>query len=395
MTYDPRGTGRLTFQATYGHYSGKYSDIQFARNTTVGSPSLIVYQYTGPAGQGLDFAPGISLANYTQVITGTFPTANVFLADGLESPLTKEFTLSAGQQFNKGYGRVIYQWRHASNFIEDFIDDPSAAGKITVMREGVNFGTFDRIEFRNSNDVERRYQALQFLGRFDVSRNLYLHGHYTLQLENHGNFEGEATNQPANPSDFADFPPILTGRSYPDGRLNDFQRSKLRLFAVYNQSLGRAGVVTLGPIWRYNSGQTYSLLSTGVPLSAIQLARNPGYARLPGGGTQTLYYGERGSESFEGFGLVDLAATYEIPIWRTVRPWIKFELYNLFDNNKLIAWNTAVTPDPNSALDSDGLPTGFIRPTNFGTARNNADYPRPIPGIDGGRTFQMAMGLRF
>ena len=60
---------------------------------------------------------------------------------------------------------------------------------------------------------------------------------------------------------------------------------------------------------------------TDVDLSEIQLARNPGYARLPGGGTQTLYYGERGSENFEGYGLVDFAATYEIPIWRTVRPW--------------------------------------------------------------------------
>jgi hypothetical protein len=395
MTYDPRGDGRLTFQATYGHYSGKYSDIQFARNTTIGSPSLIVYQYTGPAGQGFDFAPGMTLANYTQVVTGNFPTATVFLAPGLESPLTKEFTLSAGRQFNRGYGRVLYQWRRASNFIEDFIDDPSAAGKVTVIREGINFGTFDRLEFRNSDEVERRYQALQFIGRYDVTRNLFLNGHYTLQLENHGNFEGEATNQPANPSDLGDWPEILTPRSYPDGRLNDFQRSKVRIWAVYNQSLGRAGVVTLGPIWRYNSALTYSLASTGVPLSAIQVARNPGYARLPGGGTQTMFYGERGSESFEGYGLVDLAATYEIPIWRTVRPWLKFELYNLFDNNKLIAWNTTVTPDPNSPLDANGLPTGFIRPSNFGTPRNNADYPRPIPGIDGGRTFQMAMGLRF
>jgi len=395
MTYDPGGDGRTTFQATYAHYSGKYSDVQFARNTAVGSPSLITYQYAGPAGQGFDFAPGMDLANYPTIVVGNFPTANVFLEDGLGSPITKEFTLSAGRQFAKGYGRVMYSWRHASNFIEDFYDDPSASGKVTVVHNGVNFGTFDKVEYRNSNDVERRYQAMQFIGRYDLTRSLYLNGHYTLQLENNGNFEGEAANQPANPSDFGDYPEILTPRSYPDGRLNDFQRSKVRMWAVYNQSLGRAGTVTVGPIWRYNSAQTYSLFSSAVPLSAIQRARNPGYAQLPGGGTQTLYYGERGTENFEGYGLVDLAATYEIPVWRTVRPWIKFELYNVFDNNKLIGWNTAVTPDPNSPLDADGLPTGFIRPANFGTPVNNASYPRPIPGIDGGRAFLMAMGLRF
>jgi hypothetical protein len=395
MTFDPRGDGQMTFQATYAHYSGKYSDVQYARNTAVGSPSVVVYQYTGPAGQGVDFAPGMNIANYTQVVTGNFPTANVFLEDGLESPLTKEFTLSAGRQFGRGYGRVIYQWRHASNFIEDFIDDFSANGKIPVIRDGVSFGTFDRLEFRNSDDVERRYQAMQFVGRWDLFRNLNVNGHYTVQLENHGNFEGEATNQPANPSDLGDYPEILTERSFPDGRLNDFQRSKVRIWAVYNQSFGRAGTVTLGPIWRYNSGQTYSLLATNQPISAIQQARNPGYARLPGGGAQTIYFGERGSENFEGYGLVDLAATYEIAVWRSVRPWIKFELYNLFDNNKLINWNTTITPDPTSPLDADGIPTGFIRSAAFGTAVNNASFPRPIPGIDGGRTFQMALGLRF
>jgi outer membrane receptor protein involved in Fe transport len=395
VTFDPRGDGRTTLQATYAHYSGKYSDVQYARNTAVGSPSRITYQYTGPAGQGFDFAPGMDLANYPTIVSGNFPTANVFLEDGLESPLTKEFTVSAGRQFAKGYSRVIYTWRHASNFIEDFTDDPSATGKIPVVRNGVNFGTFDRLEFRNSDDVERRYQAMQFIGRYDLSRNLYLNGNYTLQLENNGNFEGEAANQPANPSDLGDYPEILTTRSFPDGRLNDFQRSKIRLWAVYNQGLGRFGTVTLGPIWRYNSAQTYSLFASAVPLSAVQLARNPGYARLPGGGVQTLYFGERGTESFEAYGLVDLAATYEIGLWKTLRPWIKFELYNIFDNNKLIAWNTAVNPDPNSPLDADGLPTGYIRPSNFGTPRANSDYPRPIPGVDGGRTFQMAMGLRF
>jgi hypothetical protein len=397
VSFDPLGDGRWTLQATYAHYSGKYSDVQFARNTAVGQPSQIVYSYSGPAGQGFDFAPGMDLANYPTIIGGNFPTANVFLADGLDSPLTKEFTVSAGRQFSKGYGRVLYTWRHATNFIEDFIDDPSPAGKVPVVRNGVNFGTFDRVEYRNSDDVERKYQGIQFIGRYDIRSNLYLNGHYTLQLKNEGNFEGEAANQPANPSDFADYPEVLTPRNYPYGTLNDFQRSKLRLWAVYNQSLGAAGNVTAGPVWRYNSAQTYSLFASGVPLSAVQLARwtQAGYARQPGSGSQTLYFDDRGTESFEGFGLVDFALTYDIAIWKTVRPWIKFELYNLFDNNKLIAWNTSVNPDPASPVDADGLATGYIKPATFGTARNNADYPRPLPGIDGGRSFLMAFGMRF
>jgi hypothetical protein len=395
-TYDVQGDGRTTLQATYAHYAGKASEAQFGRNTSVGSPSRIDYSYTGPAGEGFDFAPGMDLANYTTIIGGNFPTANVFFADDLRSPLTREFTVSAGREIGKGFVKSIYTWRRTTGFIEDFINDPSAAGKITVIRGGANFGTFDRVLYQNSDDPIRRYQAAQFLGRYNVAGNFAVNGHWTVQIKNEGNFEGEATNQPGNPSDLGDYPEILVPeRNYPSGRLNDFQRHKVRVWATYNQSLGRAGSIDLAPVWKYNSALTYSLSASGVPLSAIQLANNPGYARLPGGGSQTLFFGERGSEEFAGYGLVDFAATYQIPVWSSVRPWLKLELFNVLNNDKLIAWTTTVTPDPTSALDANGLPTGFIRANNFGQPRNNADYPRPLPGIDGGRTFQMSFGVRF
>jgi len=60
-------------QATYGHYAGKYSERSFASNTDVGNPSLVTYGYTGPAGQGRDFAPGMNPANYTTIINASFP----------------------------------------------------------------------------------------------------------------------------------------------------------------------------------------------------------------------------------------------------------------------------------------------------------------------------------
>src|SRR5262249_15189057 len=51
-------------QATFGIYSGKYSERQFGATTDVGTPSRVTYAYTGPTGQGKDFAPGFDLANY-------------------------------------------------------------------------------------------------------------------------------------------------------------------------------------------------------------------------------------------------------------------------------------------------------------------------------------------
>jgi outer membrane receptor protein involved in Fe transport len=395
-TYDLAGNGKSILQGTYAHYSGKFSETQFARNTNVGTPSLVILQYDGPEGAGMDFAPGFDLANYS-ILGGNFPTANVFFTEGTSAPITKEFSLSAGQEIGRGYVKAIYTWRNTDNFFEDFLTQPTAAGQTTVVRDGVNFGTFDNVVYDNSDAPVRRYQGLQFLGRYDVRSNLVVNGNYTLQIKNEGNFEGEAGNQPGNTSIVENYPEITSpDRHYPVGRIDDFQRHKIRLAAVYTQGLGRFGSLDLSPLWRYNSAQTYSLFTAGLGITAQQRALNPGY-RLTGGGitSQTIYYQGRGTEEFAGYGVVDFAAQYQIPIWKSLRPWLKAEVFNLLNNDKLILWTTTVTPDPNSPVDALGFRTGFVRAANFGQARSNADYPRPLPGNDGLRTFQVSFGFRF
>jgi hypothetical protein len=299
--------------------------------------------------------------------------------------------------------RAIYTWRKTTNVIEDFIDVPGPVGQTEVIQDGENFGVFDNTYFRNSDVPERRYQAVAFQANYRFHPRLMVAGHWTWQFENEGNFEGEATNQPALVSDIGDYPELLVpDRNFPFGRVDDFQRHKIRIWGFYNMDLGRFGSLDIAPLWRINSGLTYSLVAENVPLTAIQLARNPGYASLPGSGangSQNLFFGERGSESFDGFALLDLGLTYQVPIWRTLRPWMKFEVLNIFNNQKLIQWDTTVTPDPASPLDANGLPTGFIRGPRFGEATSAGDFPAPRPGVtgfnDGGRAFLMAAGIRF
>jgi outer membrane receptor protein involved in Fe transport len=393
-TFDVAGDGKTIVQGTYAHYSGKFAETQFARNTNVGTPSLVLLQYNGPEGAGMDFAPGFNLANYS-ILGGSFPTGNVRFAEGLSAPITREVTLSLGREIGRGYVKGIYSRRNTDNFFEDYFQDPTPAGQITVINEGTNFGTFDTRLYQNSDTPSRRYEAVQLLGRFNFRSNLTVNGNYTFQIKNEGNFEGEAGNQPGNTSIIEDYPQILSeARHFPVGRLDDFQRHKIRMYLAYTQDLGRFGSLDLAPIWRYNSAQTFSLQTAGLALTAQQRALNPGY-RLTGITSQTIFYADRGSEEFEGYGLVDFATTYQIPIWKTLRPWIKAEVYNVLNNDKLIKWTTTVTPDPNSPLDELGLRTGFVRAANFGNARDNADYPRPLPGIDGLRTFLLSFGLRF
>jgi hypothetical protein len=385
VSFDPKGDGKTALQGTFAIYSGKFSDVQFGRITNVGNPSEIDYQYSGPAGEGLAFAPGFDLNNYKDITYGDFPLRNVFFDEDLSSPKTREFTLQAGRNFNKGYAKAIYTYRKTSNFIDDFITLDN--GKTTVIEKGVDFGTFDNKVYRNTDDMKRGYQGLVFQAHYDFSSVWAIEGHYTLQLKNEGNFEGEAANQPGNPSLFGDFPEAFTEeRNYPLGRIDDFQQHKIRVFTHRRFDLKRFGKLTPSFMYRFDSGMTYSHTASSVPLTTIQKGKLAGYAVPPS--TQTLYFGERGSQSFKGFHVLDMAWNYELPVWKTLRPYVKFDVRNALNNKKQIAWNTTVTRDTASALDANGLPTGYIKGANYSKATSTSHYPYA-------REYRFALGFRF
>ena len=45
--------------------------------------------------------------------------------------------------------------------------------------------------------------------------------------------------------------------------------------------------------------------------------------------------------------------------------------------------------------DANGLPTGYTPSGTFGRGTATTHYPRPRPGMTGGRTFLAALGVRF
>jgi hypothetical protein len=130
---------------------------------------------------------------------------------------------------------------------------------------------------------------------------------------------------------------------------------------------------------------------------AAQLARNPGYPTndINPAVRETVYFGERGAYLFKGYGVVDLAATYAVPVWRSASPWFKVEIYNALNNQKQIAWDKTVTVDRTTALDANGIPTGYVKGPRFGTATNDNQFPQPYTGQNGGRAIRVAFGARF
>ena len=394
VAYDLRGDGSTTLEATYGHYAGRYNQVQFSANTSVSNPSEVDYVYAGPAGQGSDFAPGFDIANYRQAVFANFPTSNVRMSDGLQSPLVREFTLGIGRQLGQsGSASATYAWRTTTRFIDDFIDLSTGTSDIPVTGPVAN-----RV-YANSDEPSREYQALILQTDHQLRPAIHLGGHYTVQLRNHGNFAGESAGRPIPDSVYGNYPEIfgsVLDRLLPEGRLDSYQQHKLRVYSIYTAPLGRFGSFDVAPMWRVNSGTVYSHTAT-VPLTPVQLARNPGYptVNINPAVRQTVFFGERGENSFKGYGVMDVAATYTIPTWRTVAPWVKFEIYNAFNNQKQIAWDRTVSPDPASVRDANGLPTGYLQGPRYGTATSDAQFPQPFLGQNGGRAFRMAFGMRF
>lgn len=391
-TFDVKGDGQWILQGTYGHYSGKASETQFADNTNVGTPASVTYTYQGPAGQGIGFAPAFNLANY-RIVGGSFPTANVFLDQGLDTPLTKEWTLQAGTRLGRsGEVKVVYSNRKTTNFLDDFITIDR--GRTTVTDGGVAFGTFDNVFVQNTDDINRRaYEALTLESSYRLTGSWTLGASWTHQIKNDANFEGEAANQPGNYSIIHDRPEFYSAeRHFPVGKTDDYQKNKVRIFSVYNLGLAGAGTVSLGGIYRFDSGGLYSLTAANVAITPQQTARNPGYARPPT--TQALFFGARGEGGeFESSHLFDFSLNYDIPVYKSARPFFKAELRNAFNKQPLIGFDTTITPDAASPKDALGLATGYVRGANFGVPLNaqTATGPHvPFP-----REFRFSVGLRF
>jgi hypothetical protein len=382
-TYDPLGNGKYIFQGSYAEYQSAYNLALFTNGTTTGNPGYLYGPYVGPAGQGNNFAPGFDPANYDLLIAGS-PTQNTAFAPNVSSPLTKEFSFSVGTQLPKaGYLRLTYQNRKVTDFVEAFTTINN--GQKTIVVNGVT-APADITIYDNSNIPKREYQALLLQGRYSLTPQWSLEGNWTHQIENNGNYESQV-GQTIGTSGIGFKPEFFEAdRNYPDGRLSGYEADVVRLWTIYNLGLGRAGDLSLSLLGTYNSPLTYSLSVGNVPLTAIQDSKDPGYAQLPQ--TQTLYFGKRGSQEFNAWTTFDFAARYSIPFFRSLGPWAKVDIRNILNDDTLVTYRTTIRPDPNSPKDAFGLPTGFIKATNFGQPVTAASYNTP-------REYRFSVGLSF
>ena len=415
LSFDPGGDGVNVIHAAYAQYSGRYSEAQVGGNSPVGSPATLSRYYTGPEciGDESACAAGFALANYPitpdNLERVEVPLANIFVDEKLKTPLTHEFTAKFGRSLGGGlgYAEASFVFRRTGNMVEDFIT--LADGTTNVVFNGIEAGEVSNVVYRNTDEAWREYQAVVLQSRYRLFDRLTVNGNYTVQLRNHGNYEGEGTNTPGSTSIIGDYPEATSeARHYPEGRLQSFQRHKLRAWAIYDMDLGRAGDLAISGLVRVDSGLAYSLAQRGVASNATQRAILDAAGYPDQLGSANVFFGERGSETFAGYGMLDASVHYNVPLFRDLRPWIKVDLYNVLNNQKLIAWSTTVSQDASTPADNLGLRTGFTRAATFGKATGNTvtnlnqtaipTYaPTGFGGTNGngGRTLRIAMGVRF
>jgi hypothetical protein len=413
VAYDINGDGNQVVHMTYGQYAGRYNEALIGANSPVGNPAEIDITYQGPDGEGYGFAPGFDLANYP-IRPGnaavTDPLQNVFVEDGMRSPLVHEFSTTYGASLagGRGYAEGSYIFRRTVNLIDDFADLTTGTTDVTLL--GVSAGTFTNVLYKNvSSDVaHRQYQGLVFQSRYRIRNNWSVNGHYTVQMQNDGNYEGEETNQPGDVSAIGDYPEAFpANRYYPEGRLQNFQRNRFRLWSVYNFGMGRGGDLSLSGLWRVEGARVFSdsirnLNTTDAQRAILEAA---GYPDAPSQ-THVFFGNARGTEEFPAYGLFDLNLNYNIPVFKSLRPWVKLDIYNLFDNQKLIGYNTTVSPNDAAGVDAYGLANTFTKGSSYGKATGNTQtntgytglnaFPRAFQdAVAGGRTFRIALGFRF
>ncbi len=436
--YDVQGNGRHVVHLTYGQYAGRYNEAQIGANSPVGHPADFTPTYRGPAGQGYNFAPGFDLQNYpitSANASAVVPLANVFMDPSLKSPLTHETSVSYGDHVRREPQGVRSGER-------------MSPGRRTISSS--RFRPSRTVRRMSSSNTESGFQGDRLFPECRISRTgLYeiaqhcdyqgigvsrpgckistsrwnVNGHYTLQINNTGNYEGEATGMPGVPSVIGDYPEAFNAaRNYPDGRLQDFQRHRLRLWSIYDVDMqgARGDCGGVGPGGDWIPGRVYSLAARNQGLTGTQRAiltaagypgcLEPGLARPALCQRSVLQRRSRSPEEFAGYGVLDMdRSTTTSRSSATLRPWVKFDVFNLFNNQKLIAWNTTISQDPASPKDglwlcdgahqgrhrSSGTATGNTVTNLFTCPRSTRIQSRSAARRLVARTLQAAIGFRF
>lgn len=424
VQFDVRGDGRHRINASYGEYVSRIADSIAASNQSAGNSASIDFAYRGPSinDRALDTPMADAIAQVFAYFNGTQGgtanrAANNLRANGtrsipgyaayfdgtLSSPYVREMTVGYGAQIGRsGYVRADVVDR-------DWRDFYAASVTTSTRRANTPLGIpVDLLLMRNSNDVQRRYRALQLQARWTPSR--IDSGLFYTYAKLRGNDEGEngTTGAVPNVDPSLYYPEYFAyERAAPVGYLPGDERHRVRAWLGYSWPL-RLGTLSATLLHNYDSGLSYSIAA---PINLTRYAGAPsnlGYNSVPNG---IYYFSGRGALRADDVHSTDVALRGSIRVG-PLEWFAQADLLNAFNRQAVAdpqrlgttvstaANSTAFLPfDPAkqtpvecprgaAAATCTAMGANYQLASNFGQPLNDLAYQRP-------RTYRFSVGARF
>jgi len=416
-TWDPKGDGVWTANASYAQYVTSIANGVGDSQSVGGIPATIDFEYLGPAVNTGNPANPVPTDQALQTLWDWFnanggtnrptrgapdiPGVTTQILDTLASPNVKEFVLGVSRRLgNRGLVRLDGVYRTYGDFYAQRRE--ISTGKVTDDQGNV----FDLaiVENAASEDLERKYKALNFQISYRASDRVTLGGNYSL-AETKGNVDGETG--PSGPSILGiyDFPEYFDPAwTYPLGDLLTDVRHRARLWAVWRvPAPASLGNFDLSGLYYYNTGTPY-----GSPgnVNTRPYVTNPGYENPPA--TKVYYFEPRDTYRMESLHRMDLALNWAHRIGiKKAEVFFRGRVLNVFDRDSLTNFtdvlcgtggciNTTINTNNNVSSLARFNPftetpvqgVNWTKGSTFGQATNRGAYQTP-------RTYDFSLGFRF
>ena len=413
-TFDPTGTGRHRFTASYGEYASRIVEGPATDSSAGGAPAYIYYAYTGPAFNQPDnptqyttrevlamveqwlysqcnAAGQCGPENIDLVAPGlghSVPGYSAIIDDTLSSPYMREITLGYGTQLaTNAVARVDLVSRDWRDFYANRVD------RSTPQQNDFLGIPHDLARVENTNLISREYRGVQFQANWRPRRfNFGLN--YTWAT-----LKGNDEQETANSGTVGNFPgsmfyPELRNfdRYLPQGYIaGQDQRHRARLWAGLDVPMPRfLGALNVSVLQRFDSGTPYSAV-TQIDLSDYAEELLDGTTYVGASPTVQYYFSDRGEYRTGDVSATDLALNYRYPMGR-FEIFAQGELVNAFNNGTPIVVNTTVNQlaafNPFTETPVEGV--HWEKGSLFGQAPSSSSA-----NFQTMRTYRFSAGLRF